>query len=275
MEVKETLQILLDHGREFINTDCEIPFGSFLPHLLDSRRWTVESIRLLIRRGADPGQYVQPWGGCLPLAIYGSQMESPEGLRDALNLLITNGADVYAKDRFGRSVTDIACDARTEWAHGIMYRPRLNGDLRLRDIWREALAACGYDVDEVIYRTLQVAELSDSDGDVDEDEDDYDMSEDEDEDNDSDADVDEGEDDYDVSEDEDGDNDSTHQDDENITQIQIAELPLDSPNNSVLRETCSFTKESTDDESREQTGSDARGHFDWSLLEDDTNVWRE
>ena len=121
----------------------------------------------------------------------------------------------------------------------------------LKDIWREALGACGYDVEEVINKSLQVADVSDSDGDMDEDEDDYDVSEDEDE-----------------------DDDSTHQEDGNITQIQIAELPLDSPNNSVIRETCSLTKESTDDESQEQTGSDARGHFHWSLLEDDTNVWR-
>ena len=115
MDVKETLQVLFDYGSEFINTDYEIPFHSYLPKLLDSQRWTVESIRLLIRRGADPGQCVQPWGGCLPLAIYGSEMESPEGLRDALILLIMNGADVYARNRVGRSATDIAKDTRTEW----------------------------------------------------------------------------------------------------------------------------------------------------------------
>ncbi len=272
MEVKETLQILLDHGNEFINTQCELPFSSFLPHLLKSRMWTVESIRLLIRRGADPGLYVQSWGGCLPLAIYGSSEESPKGLRDALILLITNGADFYAKNRFGRSVTDIACNANTEWWHN--GRWHLNDDLRLKDIWREALAACGYDVDEVIYRTLQVAELSDSDGDMDGDEDQYDISEDEDENNDSDADVDEDEDEYDISEGEDEDTDSTHQVDEHITQNQGPEWTLNSPNNFILREICSFRDESTDDQSLNQTGSDARGHFDWSLLEEDTNVWR-
>ena len=248
MEVKETLQIILDHGSEFINTDCTIPFGSFLPTLLHSRRWTLESIRLLIRRGGDPGQYVPPWGGCLPLAIYGSCMESPEGLRDALILLITNGADVYAKDRFGLSVTDIATDAKTKWWYDD--KLHLNGDLRLRGIWGEALAASGYDADEVIYRTLQMAELSDADSKMDEDEDDYDTSEDE-------------------------DNDSTDQDDENITQTEGSELPLNSPNNSFICETCRLRKESTDDQSPQQTGSDARGHFDWSLLGDDTNVWRE
>ena len=101
MEAKETLQILLNHGSQFINTQSELPFGSFLPYLLYNQMWTVESIRLLIRRGAEPGLYVEPWGACLPLAIHGSYEENSKGLRDALILLITNGADVYAKDSFG------------------------------------------------------------------------------------------------------------------------------------------------------------------------------
>ena len=201
-------------------------------------------------------------------------MASPEGLRDALILLITNGADVYAKDSHGRSVTDIAYNARTKWSHDRCCL-HLNDDLRLRDIWTEALAVCGYDVEEVVRRSLQVAEVSDSDSGMDEDEDDYDISEDEDEDNDSDASVNEDEDEYDISKDKDEDSDNSHQDDENITRIQGRELTLNGTNNSVIRETCSLTKESTDDESPKQTGSAAHGRSDWSLLEDDTNVWRK
>lgn len=130
------------------------------------------------------------------------------------------------------------------------------------------MAACGYDAEEVIYRSLHLAWLYDSDGDVDEDEDDYDISDNEGEDNDSDADVEDNEDDYDISEDEDEYNDSTHQDG------QGPELLLDSPNTSVIHESCSFRKESTDDQSRKQTESAAHGRFDWSILEEDTNVWR-
>ena len=257
--MKETLQIVLDHGSEFINTDYEIPFHSYLPKLLHSQRWTVESIRLLIRRGADPGQCVQPWGGCLPLAIYGSIMEDLEGLKDALILLIMNGADVYARNSSGRSATDIANDGRPKWNNG----GYLTDDLRLRDIWKEALAACGYNPEEVIYRSLQVAELSDSDGDMDGDEDDYD-SEDEDED----------EDESDISEAEDEDNVITHQDDKTITRSQGPELSLDSPRDSFICETWSHREECTDDEPPKQTESAVQGQFDWSTLEDDTNVWR-
>ena len=261
MEVKETLQTLLDYGSEFINADCEMPFHSLLAELLSSGRWTLESIRLLISRGEYPGQYMPPWGAYLPLAIYGSRMESLEGLRDALILLIINGADVYARDFDGRSATDIANDPETKWWYDD--ECYLNGDMGLKDVWSEALAACGYDPEEVNYRNLLAVEISDSDDDMGGDEGDYD-SEGEDED----------EDDYDISQAEDEDNVITHQDDENITRSQTPELSLDSPRNSFIWETWSPSEESTDDESREQTGPAIQSHFDWSILEDDTNVWR-
>ena len=261
MEVKETLRTLLDHGSEFINTNCEIPFHSFLVELLSSGRWSLESIRLLISRGADPGQYVPPLGACLPLAISGSQMESPEGLRDALTLLIMNGADVYARNSRGRSATDIVSDARPKWRY--KNQMHKNSNLKLKDIWTEALAACGYDPEEVIHRSLQVAELSDSDTDMDGDEDDHD-SEDEDEDGDE----------YDISEAEDEDNVVPHQNDEDITQGKGPESSLDNTKDSFITETCSYRGDAADDESREQTGPAVQGNFDWSTLEDDMNVWR-
>ena len=208
-------------------------------------------------------------------------MESPEGLRDALILLITNGADVYAKNRFGHSVTDIAYNARKKSSYDGESYQKQSDRRRLWDIWREALAACGYDAEEVVRRSLQVAEVSGSDSDMDEDVDDCDIvegadeDEDGDEDNDSDADVKQGEDDYGISGDENENNDNTRQNDEYITRMQRPELTLNSPNTSVARKTCSFRKESLDDESRRHTASAVYGHFDWSFLEDDTNVWRE
>ena len=100
------------------------------------------------------------------------------------------------------------------------------------------MAACGYDVEEVVRRSLQVDELSDSDADMDENGDEYDSSEDEDE-----------------------DNASTHQDDENITQSQGPESPLYTPNSSFLCKSFRLEKGSTDDQPTQQTESDARGHL--------------
>ena len=173
-----------------------------------------------------------------------------------------NGANVYARNSSGRSFAEIVNDARIK-GNNYFYRDSLNDDLRLKDIWTEALAACGYDPEEVNDRNLQVVELSDSDDDMDGDEDEYD-SEDEDEDEDED----------DISEAEDEDNVITHQDDEDITRSQGPELSLHSPNNSIIHETWSHRKESTDDEPPKQTGPAVQSQFDWSTLEDDTNVWR-
>lgn len=181
------------------------------------------------------------------------------------------GADVYARS-FGRSATDIANDVRTTWWYDDRWHK--NRNLRLKVIWSGALAACGYDPEEIIYSNSQVGELSESDGTTDESEDEHDSSEYEDEDDDNDADVDEDEDKYNMSEDEDKDSGSTRQDDDNKIQFRGLELSLNSPNNTIHSDMCSHRKECTDDESREQTGPTIQSHFDWSTLEDDTNVWR-
>lgn len=105
--------------------------------------------------------------GCLHFVIKGSSCECPEGLTNALTLLIKRGANVYARDAYGLSVSDHACSARTKWRDD---SDRLDGkynhDLRLRVLWTEALNASGYDAEDVISRSLRVEELSDTNEDV-------------------------------------------------------------------------------------------------------------
>ena len=98
------------------------------------------------------------------MAIHGSFYEDSDGLIEALILLIREGADVYAKDASERSVSDIACCTETEW-HDLTgrYNTRVNHDLRLKEIWTEALSACRYNAEEVISTSMRVEELSDSD----------------------------------------------------------------------------------------------------------------
>lgn len=86
--------------------------------------------------------------GCLHFVIRDSTHECPEELTNALALLIKRGADVYAQDEDGLSVSYYACH------------------LRLRAPWTEALNASGYDAEEVISRSLRVEELSDDNEDV-------------------------------------------------------------------------------------------------------------
>ena len=82
-------------------------------------------------------------------------------MKAALILLIRGGADVYARNRRGRSVSDIACSKETKFddAHQWSY----NHDLLLRKIWTEALNACGYDAEEVISSGTRMKELSETD----------------------------------------------------------------------------------------------------------------
>ena len=132
-------------------------------------------ISLLLDRGADPRYRVQDFSSCLHYAILGSCEESPEGLRDSLILLIKKGADVYSRDTRGRSVSDIACEPKTEWCiepfsrqdgRDQLFSSRNNSDLRLQAIWAEALTACGYNAEEVMSSSIRVKESSESDDNV-------------------------------------------------------------------------------------------------------------
>ena len=146
-------------------------FESFLFDVLANRRWTVESIALLLRRGACPGLCHRHWDHYLHLALDGSECEGPEGLKDALILLIKAGADVSAEDEYGKSVSHKTCQAETFWREKSAKQKwggeqRQNYDLRLKEIWIEALHACGYNAEEVISGGTVVREVSNSDDDM-------------------------------------------------------------------------------------------------------------
>ena len=83
-------------------------------------------------------------------------------MKAAVILLIREGADVYARDHRRHSVSDIACSKKTKTRHAPEQR-RYNHDLLLREIWTEALSACGCNAEEVISTGTRMEELSDND----------------------------------------------------------------------------------------------------------------
>ena len=162
--LKETLRLILDHGFHFVELDGDLKPNTWLRELLGCGKWHSESIALLLRRQGKGGLPIQHLNGCLHMAFLGSHYADLDEMKAALILLIRGGADVYARDRRGRSVSDIACSKKTrffcalkpgQWNH--------NHDLLLRRIWMEALDACGYDAEDVISTTTRIEELSDKD----------------------------------------------------------------------------------------------------------------
>ena len=97
-------------------------------------------------------------------------MGSQHELTETLIFLVEAGADVYARDDLGRTVSQLACCRRTKWYNSPcvdnQYPTRRgNHDLRLKEIWIEVLSACGYDPEEVISASVRAEELSDGDSD--------------------------------------------------------------------------------------------------------------
>ena len=163
-EVKETIRLVLDHGFHFVEPDGDSPPDTWLQEILGRGRWHLESIALLLRRQGKGGLPIQHLNGCLQYAVFGSDYADLDEMKAALILLIRGGADVYARDRHGRSVSDIACNELTRFMDAANpYRWCHNHYLPLRRTWTEALSACGYDAEEVISSSTRMEGLYDND----------------------------------------------------------------------------------------------------------------
>ena len=162
-EVKETIRLILDHGLHFVELDGKLTPDTWLQEILSKHNWPLEGVALLLRRQGKGGLPIQHLHGCLHSAISGSYSAYLDEIKAALILLIRGGADVYARDDRGLSVSDIACNKGTLFCHAAQpYRRVYNHDLTLRKIWTEALSACGYDAEGSIPTGTRMEELPDN-----------------------------------------------------------------------------------------------------------------
>ena len=165
IETKESLQLLFDHGGPLFVTSDMVGSGSLLKKHLFEGHFTLKTVALLLRRSGTQEIPVQNLVGCLYLAIRETHLAEPDELKGILNALLQAGADPYERAEY-ETVSEVTCDPHVMLCDSRMAR-RHNHDLVLRDIWSQALTACGYDAEEVISNSLRLRELSDaSDGDI-------------------------------------------------------------------------------------------------------------
>ncbi|KAI9722050.1 MAG: hypothetical protein M1812_002010 [Candelaria pacifica] len=148
---EDNLALLFKYGREFMEADDAVRPAKFLLEHLQGQYWTVRTIAFFLRMHKDLKWLSQDLDGCLHQVLCGSCREEREGLTNALILLIDAGADVYAKDVHGCSASERACTAG--------YYIYEDYYLQQRDIWVEALNACGYNAEEVISSSITIGEL--------------------------------------------------------------------------------------------------------------------
>ncbi|EEU33609.1 uncharacterized protein NECHADRAFT_89312 [Fusarium vanettenii 77-13-4] len=108
-----------------------------LQWLRDCPESTLSNLGLLVRSGANPNATNSLGQTCLHLCIQYAHPQMDGYLRRAMVELIQCGADVYAKDHIGRSLTELA-----------FYCSGSEGLLGTypADLWSCSLVACGYDV---------------------------------------------------------------------------------------------------------------------------------
>ena len=166
-EDKRAWKIFLDHGLHLVDLNGDVPAKQWLYEILRSIFWHPETIALFLCRQGKGGLPIQNLDGCLHGVLQGTFRGCQRELTEALILLVKAGADVYARDNSGRTVSEIACCKRTKWYYSSWrdskcYKRRVNHDLRLKEIWMEVLSVCGYDPEEVISASVRLGELSDS-----------------------------------------------------------------------------------------------------------------
>ena len=146
-----------------------MPAKRWLFAILRRSNWHPETISLFLCRQGKGGLPIQNLHGCLHEAIHGTAIECQQEIIETLILLVEAGADLYGRDEFGRTVSEIACRKTTLWYEGspdfYSGKSRVNHDLRLKQIWMDVLSVCGYDPEEVVSASVRVEELSDSETD--------------------------------------------------------------------------------------------------------------
>jgi hypothetical protein len=137
------VKLMLDKGEPFVSANTRLRCGEECHPLLLAAHFastftalgfnTNEKINLLLERGADVMIRNKLEMNCLHLIfdsvrISNDIISSYEAeMKDTLMCLVTAGADVYACDKFGESVSEAACKGGFE------------------DLWIVVLAECGYD----------------------------------------------------------------------------------------------------------------------------------
>ena len=177
--------------------------------------------------------------GCLHLAVYGSSRETLEGIMKGLILLIRAGPNVYARDGNGYSVSDHVCNPETVFLDSSEQVPEFpclyyhrNCNLRLREIWKEALSACGHDAEEVISSSIRARDHPETE--------------------------------Y---QDPHEDIDVLFEDESECSHVGLDE------DSGTSNAELDYTSQSQDLNTLRQPSSAFYSDHDWSVLEEDTNVW--
>ncbi len=137
------MKMVFDLGSLLIDTNCIIEDQPPLLHLCRGGRWTEASFDLLIRRGADISSRNPRGETCLHLCLQREMgvWRCSQALA-ALVYLVQCGADVFAIDNFGSSVSDVA------YAHEDNIDDYHRDSSIVGDVWDAALASCGYSIVE-------------------------------------------------------------------------------------------------------------------------------
>lgn len=150
--MQKAIEIMFDFGSSFVNANTKTTPTALSPlsELCHWGFWGAESIAVLLKRNADVTERDGNGRTCLHYCLSSPWNNgwSTFGKFDYINrysagiiLLIQHGADVYAEDQDGRSVSDIAYSRQHRHHFDNVELGCVWGDA-----WDFALAVCGHDI---------------------------------------------------------------------------------------------------------------------------------
>ena len=154
--------MILNLSGEFINYEGRDKYGRTM--LLYSSQGVRYSLnphcsKILLDRGASVTARNNYGETCLHLALEWIRFPVNTSEKDSLLLLVKAGADVYATDYSGKSVSDVANIST------FSDRKRNRSIYRI-DLWDEVLTECGYDPAAVHEQDQELEEVSDNEEEV-------------------------------------------------------------------------------------------------------------
>ena len=136
--------------------------------MLQGRDWSLKGLKDLLSFGPDVSFRDRHGRSCLHLALMGSSRAPLNHIQEALACLINSGADIFAVDDAGISVSTLACNPSFLYEvpselELVFVNTKLlvdNQALDLRNVWKGALQESGLPAQEVIASSVDKKRLT-------------------------------------------------------------------------------------------------------------------